>query len=368
MSNDKPSTAPQTQPVLRMVSPDDLPQLTGIVSRIHGLTRSEDHLRWKYFDNPAGHAVSSVADVDGRVVGHLGAVTARYRIDGEVIRGCQEVDIFVDEDFRSARTFFRLYRERLNISERENVNFSYGFTIEKTSTIGRKAMRLTQVGPIPRLMKPLDTRDWFRRRIPIGPLAAAAGTATNAMLALSGSKAPPLPDGLQITTITRFDDRFDRLWERIRDDYPVMLIKDANYLNWRYVDIPDVEYEILAAEQGDGGDIAGFCVTGLNPRDSRRGRLVDLVTPRNDSAPLTAGLIAAAVSRLRERKVATVAAWAFPHMHTHEVLRQQGFRWQPVEGQDMVCRHTGPSKPEDILPHISPQEHWCVAQGDSDSY
>ncbi|QDU40418.1 hypothetical protein Mal4_47740 [Maioricimonas rarisocia] len=368
MSDEKTSPVALGKPVLRMVRREDLPQLTSLVSRIHGLTHSEEHLRWKYFENPAGAPVSSVAEVDGRIIGHLGAMTANYRIDGRPIRGSQEVDIFVDEEYRGARTFFRLFRERLNISKREDVNFSYGFTIEKTSTIGRKAMGLTRIGPIPRLACPVDTREWFRRRVRIGPLASAASAAANTFLTLSRPKGPPLPEGLQLIPIERFDDRFDAFCEKTQDDYTVMLVKNADYLNWRYIDIPEVEYEILAAERGPDGPIEGFCVIGTEYGNERRGRLVDLVTPRQDSTALTTSLIAAALARLQERKVHAVAAWSFPHMHTYEPLRSLGFRWRTVEGQDLVCRHTGPSDPDEILPLISPQENWCVAQGDSDFY
>jgi len=81
--------------------------------------------------------------------------------------------------------------------------------------------------------------------------------------------------------LTRFDSRFDRFWQRIRDDYPIMLVRDATYLNWRYVDAPGVTYERLALEETTSGEIEGFAVLRTTLRGDRiRGRICDLVTPR----------------------------------------------------------------------------------------
>ncbi|MFG0336039.1 MAG: hypothetical protein ACF8TS_21985 [Maioricimonas sp. JB049] len=354
------------RPDVRRIGRQDIEHLSRIVGRIHGLERKPEHLDWKYFQNPAGGPLSAVAEVDGRTVSHTGAIRTWFRVAGTARQASQEVDIFVDEALRSARAFFRLYRERVNINECENIDFMFGFTIDKTSKISRKAMKFQRVGPVPRLVHVIDSRHFFHRRLGVKPVADVLGRVVNAAIALSRPQQQPVPAGMKLVDVDHFDARFDALWERIRDDYPIMLRKDATYLQWRYRDVRDVEFETIALENASNSRIEGFCVVGINPLDSTRGCLVDLVTPRPGDAALNATLIAAAIERLRERQVATVAAWAFPHMHTYPVLQHCGFRLQPVEGQDLVCRHTGTGNPDDILPLLMQQENWCVAMGDSD--
>ncbi|QDU36249.1 hypothetical protein Mal4_05330 [Maioricimonas rarisocia] len=355
-----------SRPNIRRIGRKDLEHLSRIVGKIHGLEREPEHLDWKYFQNPAGAPLSAVAEVDGRTISHTGAIRTWFRVAGEARQASQEVDIFVDEALRSARAFFHLYRERVNINEHEDVDFMFGFTIDKTSKISRKAMKFQRVGAVPRLVHVIDSRHFFRRRLGVKPVADALGLAANAAIALSRPKQHQVPDGMRLVDIARFDARFDALWDRIRDDYPIMLQKDASYLQWRYRDIRDVAFDVVALENASDSRVEGFCVVGINPLDPTRGCLVDLVTPRQSDEAVSAVLIAAAIERLRERQVATVAAWAFPHMHTYSVLQHCGFRLQPVEGQDLVCRHTGSGDPDEILPLLMQQENWCVAMGDSD--
>jgi hypothetical protein len=56
-----------------------------------------------------------------------------------------------------------------------------------------------------------------------------------------------------------FGDWADTLWGRCCNQHRVWTVRNKNYLNWRYVDRPDTQYEIYSAWSGQ--EIVGYVVT-----------------------------------------------------------------------------------------------------------
>jgi len=42
----------------------------------------------------------------------------------------------------------------------------------------------------------------------------------------------------KIQNINQFDQRFDKLWEQVSQNYPILIVRDSLYLNWRYAEYP----------------------------------------------------------------------------------------------------------------------------------
>ena len=62
-----------------------------------------------------------------------------------------------------------------------------------------------------------------------------------------------------IERITRFNDEFDELWRRFSDQNRVITIKRSSaYLNWRFAQKPDQEYEIYVARHQ--GELVGYLI------------------------------------------------------------------------------------------------------------
>lgn len=79
---------------------------------------------------------------------------------------------------------------------------------------------------------------------------------------------------IEIIQIEHFDSRFDDLWPSVRGDYPIALIRDWRYLNWRFDERPDARYARFCAIRGN--DLLGYLVVRVAEKDgARRGYLVD---------------------------------------------------------------------------------------------
>jgi hypothetical protein len=106
------------------------------------------------------------------------------------------------------------------------------------------------------------------------------------------------PAGLAVREVPRFAADVDELFARLAPTFGLTLIRDANYLNWRYADRPDQHYTLFECRAGDG-TLRGVAVHAL--RDflrPRTGFLVDWLAPAEDD-DATAALLGAVEDRAR---------------------------------------------------------------------
>jgi hypothetical protein len=62
----------------------------------------------------------------------------------------------------------------------------------------------------------------------------------------------PVPDGLTIEPLARFDHQARWLWDRVCGAFGAGTIRDADHLNWRFVERPGVRYERLGVRDENG--------------------------------------------------------------------------------------------------------------------
>jgi hypothetical protein len=184
---------------------------------------------------------------------------------------------------------------------------------------------------------------------------------------LGGREPAVLRGRFRLSRIERFDGRFDRFWQEIRDDYPVMLVRNAAHLNWRYVDTPGVVYEKLCVESADAGRIEGYAVLGLRRRNGRlRGCIADLVTARTGDPRIVNLLIRAAVAWLRAQGAEVAEIWASPHTHVRRALVCRGFipRGTGAGGLQVSALASG-AEPD--VSAAACARNWFLSMGDSDT-
>ena len=68
-------------------------------------------------------------------------------------------------------------------------------------------------------------------------------------------------EDLKWQKIECFDDRVDILWNKVKNDFKAIVIRNSAFLNWRYLDRPDVPYYAFGAFNGD--DLEGYCILKL---------------------------------------------------------------------------------------------------------
>lgn len=156
-----------------------------------------------------------------------------------------------------------------------------------------------------------------------GELVAAAGSALAFGLPDRRRLALTPPAGVHLESVARFDARFDELWERAAPALPAAVVRDVRYLNWKFVDAPDVPYRRLAAVRAERA--LGFVV--FHPRghvDDAEGVIADLLVA-DDEPPVARVLVAAAVRALAQEGMERVVFDTTSASHG-AALRALGFK------------------------------------------
>jgi hypothetical protein len=66
---------------------------------------------------------------------------------------------------------------------------------------------------------------------------------------------------------TGFDSRFDRLWERAVGNYSIIGERNSEFLNWRFVQCPYIEYKIFALASKKSDEVHGYIVYKADDKD-----------------------------------------------------------------------------------------------------
>lgn len=244
--------------LIREYRPGDETAIVELFSAVFGASMTIAQWRWKYAaDRDSGPWAQLAFNTAGRLVGHAGAVPLRGWRQGQPTPFFQIGDVMVHPDARGQlggrNLFTRLARALLTaLAEQGPQVFAYGFPGRRPFLLGQYARVYGEIEPALALRRP--ARRWAWPWLPLRPLA--------------------------------WDDaRLDRLWQRRAPDHPLTLIRDRDYLHWRYAGNPFHVYRLLGLSLA--GRLIGWVVT---RREEARLLVIDALLPRRWLRPALAAL------------------------------------------------------------------------------
>jgi hypothetical protein len=214
------------------------------------------------------------------IVGHMGSIPVRLQIGDEQRDTGWLVDTMVLADYRN-----RAVGSRLMVDAHESQPFS--LSLGQTEEMREICLRLgwRQVAPLQIAQLLVRPENVLKGKLP-GPAAFAAGLGLRASTTVRdwfGERRQ-----FEARTIDRFDHRHDQLWNLTSQSLTCAVVRDASYLNWKYVDQPGQRF--LRLDLLDGTELKGVAVWMLREADEiyryRRAFLVDVITPLSDGTTL----------------------------------------------------------------------------------
>lgn len=193
--------------------------------------RTMEEWEWAFVRNPAGQRIW-VAERDGVIAAQCAALPYRVRIDGMLSSFTQGVDSMVHPEHRrglrrpgmfvaTAQPFF----EQFGWPDGDILH--YGWPVEPAWRIGKTFLGYEIIR-------------------------------TQLILIREPGEGPErLPAGVEL--LESFGEEAERLYQRCEADWGASIIRDAAYLNWRFVENPRFDYDILGVRGADG-ELAGCAV------------------------------------------------------------------------------------------------------------
>jgi hypothetical protein len=164
---------------------------------------------------------------------------------------------------------------------------------------------------------------------------------------------PGSSPGVSVRRLSGPEPTLDDLWARLAPGCRHAVVRDADWLDWRYRQVPGGGYGVLLTEQV--GRPTGYLAYKL---DSGQGWIADLLAA---SAADSQALLHAALAHFRAAGVERVRALVAPRSPMHRALQAAGFSGQ--HGGEFAVVPLDPDLP---LDEITRPEAWLVSGGDFD--
>ncbi len=354
-------------------SPKDARDCLELLRKIRGDSEAAAaaYQEWQCQRSPAGAAVVILTrEVEtGELIGQVATVPRNIRLSGKMRTAGLLLNPVVDPGHQDQDICVGLLRDSCDVSAEEGIAFSYGFPdrLSYSKFVNKTAFR--DIGSVPLLIRPLDPE-----RLALKTTHSAVVGKTVSIARKIWRNTPPVPrqecpPGLEIAKIGSFDDSFAVFWDRVQHRFPVMVIRDPSYLNWRFTDMPTREYTTFAA--ASGGKTRGFVVVRVAPLgEFSAGLIVDLVVePSAEGRAAGRLLIDQAYSYAQDHDLDLVASLALRHTDEFRLLRSRGF-WvcpkflQPEPFRLVVRCHDEEASPSRLAYDL---RNWFVTMGDYDA-
>jgi len=206
---------------IRQYNDEDEDQVIELIKLVYKLTDYRDFYRWMVRANPSGHGKIYLAYENENIIGHYLVVPRRRKIGKDIIMDAEAVWAAVHPDYRKQGIFTELGFHTLN-DIRNEIPVCTGFPNIYAITGHLKT-------------------GWHFFDIPL--------------LKLSIKNKPNINENTVVHK-GEFGKEFDEFWKQISKDYSNIVVRDAAYLNYRYLHKPvDYEFRVIRDKE-----VLGFVV------------------------------------------------------------------------------------------------------------
>jgi GNAT superfamily N-acetyltransferase len=288
--------------------------------------------RWRYLESPWGAGFSRVALDGDQVVGHFGAIPMQIQLKGKTFPAILPMTAMTFPGYTGRGIFTRLMSETYGAARERGFPLVYGFFNRNSYAA--------------------NVRYGYHDVITMNPLVKQISRYRNT---------GPHPG--RIATVVTFDGTFDRFWNRIKQDYNIVVPRTRELLNWRFVNDPVVDYTRFAFRD-DSDEILGYVILKIyREGEITRGHIVDLMTVPDDN--IARALINKAADHFQGNGVADLSCWIKEGSFPGRILEEEGFHREPgiTNFAAMVLDKTR----TELLP-VEETSRWFLTMGDSDVY
>lgn len=220
-------------------------------------------LKHQYFDNPAGNALIELAidPNNGTLAGQYVVQPTRIRVFGKDEKCVISLNTLTRKAYRGQKIFVKLAERTYERASKEGYTLVYGAPNRNSYPGFMHRLNFKDIHHFPLYARPLNVRHMVLERMKNNLLATLASP-FQIFFPNNGSKSKDIVELTEENLAL-----FDSFWEKIKDKYPIMGIRDAVYIRYRYMNVPRRKYypfvavkngEIVAFAVGRIREVAGF--------------------------------------------------------------------------------------------------------------
>ncbi len=359
--------------IIRRYRPEDREAVFALYKDVHGNSKaglSKKNWIWEYESSPYLNdgPYIWVAESDNMIIGMHPAIPASLKCGEHRIRALWSADLMTHPARRHEGIFKALTDRMIDEAVKSGISAFLVLPNSNSGPLLRKRgwdhIRSFKVMIKPLRLLPLLRQVSFRSL----PKAATGGwtVAGRAICRLTRGRKISTSPAISFRRIREFDSRFDELFERFAAQYDFIIVRDSQYLNWRYADCPSDKYTVFAAE--NNGRLFGMAVVSTEMIKAERGHIVELMAePGLEYDAILEGLVQQSAAFLRSAGAASIEICSAGNAFD-SVLKNAGFAEIPPHTfWSYDCLAHVPGNPELTGRMKDPSGKWFISRGDADS-
>jgi hypothetical protein len=343
--------------IIREYQPQDKDKVISLIKDVWSEYRANRVRKvwdWLFLNNPFNPKDCScvlVEEFQSQVIGIFCNIFVDLKIGNNIIKarwGCK----FITHPKHRGKGV-RLFRQALKIPYYPALGFPNKRTLFLEIKLG-----VHKIGDIYNYIRILDMECYLQKKIKNRFIAYLGREIWN-LISRSFFTIHSSNKDISITEISLFDDRFNKFWQDVSIDYPIIVVRNQKYLNWRFIESPLKYYTFTASKHNS---ILGYIVLTIQEKNGlRKGFIVDILTKANDKKTLNA-LILKAVSYFKENKCDIAECLVFTNREIyHRALKRFGFLIKRL-----VVYFDGYTIDEKEKFFIKNSDNWFITASDSD--
>lgn len=211
---------------------------------------NEDYISYEYFKNTNGNALMRIAlDEEKNIVaGQYVAIPMKMKVNEKNIDCLMSVNTLTKSEYRGQKIFTGLADLVFNEGENKGYEFVYGMPNQNSYPGFVKKLNFNDIGAIPLYLKPISPSNMVRDFMKSKMLSVLA----KPFNILFNVKKPAQEKKLKLVKLDNNSlELADKFWEKVKDEYPIMIERTSQYLKFRYLDIPRRKYECYYILEND---------------------------------------------------------------------------------------------------------------------
>jgi len=320
--------------------------------------QAKERYQWLYKNNPQGRAETWLAyePTKREIVGFTSIFAREFLISGKSVLGGIGFDAFVRPDHRRRGIALKLHRASLKAMATGEVAFRFmcgpptSANLEALVKAGSQVVGALRYIGIPftarGLMTMLRCPDNYTEKV------VNYGAPLDMILTQVRKIFNRASLNITVKVANKVDSRYDQLWNKIAANFPVVGLRDAKYLNWRYLQNPVCSQQLLSLEYK--GELLGWAVLEFA---SKGCLLVDYLLPLEEG--LAKETLSALVNYVAQQKIHRLTL-RFNFKGQYAGL----FRGHAFLPGRTIERFQLLSNEKELYPPLLEQQNWHFTNGD----
>ncbi|MGH8068323.1 MAG: GNAT family N-acetyltransferase [Candidatus Entotheonellia bacterium] len=336
----------------------DRERIRSVLARNLPSAAPADRYEWLYLSNPCGRSLVWLAEeVDtGKPVGTSAAHRRRVRVNGRVVTALILGDSAIDPAYRFLGPALQLHRATLAPVNEGRYAFSCDHPGPTMLAVYRR-LGYAELGKMQRWVRLLQAIPVLKRRYGDRIGTKILGAMSDFAIRIKDTAAR-LPRGLSVTFHQgQYGAEFDALAERLAGLRPIMGVRSANYLSWRYGRNPIWRHDTLCAWRGE--QLVGYLI--VRTVEPETLSVVELLAV--DDPEVWTGLAVELVALARSRGAVALTAEVLRGCVAATMFRKMGFLLREDGIGPVVYAQQG----SELAQVIYSIDNWWMVGGDRDA-